>query len=47
VALGGGGSGVVFVCAVVVGSGCVCGGGVARYYLDKNENFACHVTFAS
>jgi hypothetical protein len=33
--------------AVVVGGGCGCGGGVSRYYyLDKNDNFACHVTFA-
>jgi hypothetical protein len=32
------------VCAVVVGGGCGCGGGVSRYYLDKNDNFACHVT---
>jgi hypothetical protein len=34
------------VCAVVVGGGCGCGGSVSRYYLDKNDNFACHVTFA-
>ncbi len=32
--------------AVVVGGGCGCGGGVSRYYLDKNDNFACHATFA-
>ncbi len=43
---GGGGSGVTVVCAVVVGGGCGCGGGVSRYYLDKNDNFACHVIFA-
>jgi hypothetical protein len=34
------------VCAVVVGGGCGCGGGVSRYYLDKNDNFAYHATFA-
>jgi hypothetical protein len=39
------GSGVAVVCAVVVGGGCGCGGGVT-YYLEKNDNFACHVTFA-
>ncbi len=33
--------------AVVVGGGCGCGGGMSRYYyLDKNDNFACHATFA-
>jgi hypothetical protein len=37
---------VAVVCAVVVGGGCGCGGGVTRYYLDKNDNFGCHVTFA-
>jgi hypothetical protein len=40
------GSGVAVVCAVVVGGGCGCGGGMTRYYLDKNYKFACHVTFA-
>ena len=44
--IGEGGSGGAVVCAVVVGGGCGCGGGVSRYYLDKNDNFACHVTFA-
>jgi hypothetical protein len=41
----GGGNGVAVVCVVVVGGGCGCGGGVSRY-LDKNDNFASHVTFA-
>jgi hypothetical protein len=33
------------VCAVVMGGGCGCGGGVSRY-LDKNDKFASHVTLA-
>jgi hypothetical protein len=41
----GGGSGVAVVCAVVVGGSSGCGSGVSRY-LDKNDNFASHVTFA-
>jgi hypothetical protein len=34
--------------AVVVGSGCGCGGSVSRLVatIDKNDNFACHVSFA-
>jgi hypothetical protein len=43
--IGGGGSGVAAVCAVVVVGGCGCGDGASRY-LEKNYNFASHVTFA-
>jgi hypothetical protein len=37
------------VCTFIVEGGSGCGGGVSRYhyfFLDKNDNFASHVTFA-